>query len=107
LYSAASSLAHSADLKVRQFSERELVILHWRSIANARFEQHVFWKRGLRGVVPFWSLFYGFTRSTPIRPSHAAFLFRPFVAQTQGIPSSFGPASLAVRSSLYSLPVES
>jgi len=35
LYSAPSSLAHSADLKVRQFSGRELVILHWRSIAVA------------------------------------------------------------------------
>jgi len=30
LRSAASGLAHSADLKVRQFSGRELVILHWR-----------------------------------------------------------------------------
>jgi hypothetical protein len=35
LNSAPSGLAHSADLKVRQFSGRELVILDWRSIADA------------------------------------------------------------------------
>jgi hypothetical protein len=34
LYGAASSLAHSADSKVRQFSGRQSVILHWREIAK-------------------------------------------------------------------------
>jgi hypothetical protein len=51
--------------------------------------------------------FFLVNQSTPIHPSHAAFHFRPFVAQTQGIPPAFGPASLAVLSSLHSLPVES
>jgi predicted 3-demethylubiquinone-9 3-methyltransferase (glyoxalase superfamily) len=41
LYSAPSSLAHSADLKVRQFSGRELVILHWRSIADALIDRRL------------------------------------------------------------------
>jgi hypothetical protein len=35
LYSAASSLARSADSKARQVSGRQSVILHWREVTNA------------------------------------------------------------------------
>jgi hypothetical protein len=64
-----------------------------------------FRKRGLRRIVPSGSLFYVFTRSTAIHPSHAAFHSPPSAVLPQGTQPAFGPASLAAQPGLY-VPVE-